>query len=157
MTYLIDSNQLLYSVNPSAPQYAVTSEAFRLLIVGNHPAFVVPQTLTEFWRSGTRPADAQPAGLGMTPEAADAALDRFLDTFEFLPDSPAVFDEWRALVLTHQVRGAQVHDARLAAVMRVHGIARILTNNPRDFRRYPHVQAVMPDELPALLQAEAAA
>lgn len=156
MSYLIDSNQLLYSVNPTAPQYAASAEAIRLLIVGQHPTFVVPQTLTEFWRSATRPTDAQPQGLGMMPEAANAAVERFLSVFGFLPDTPAVFDDWRRIALIHQVRSAQVHDARLVAVMWVYGIERILTNNVRHFQRYPRIQAVTPEDLPNLLRAEPA-
>lgn len=157
MSYLIDSNQLLYSVNPASPFHAATAEAIRLLIVGQHPSFVVPQTLTEFWRGATRGTDAQPAGLGMTPEATDAAVNRFLSTFGFLPDTPAVFEEWRRIALIHKVRSAQVHDARLVAVMWVYGIDRILTNNVKDFKRYPRIQAVTPGDLPELLRIEAAA
>jgi hypothetical protein len=34
------------------------------------------------------------------------------------------------------VSGIQVHDARMVAAMRVHGIANLLTLNAKDFRRY---------------------
>jgi hypothetical protein len=37
---------------------------------------------------------------------------------------------------TYAVSGVQVHDARLVAVMKVHGVAHILTLNAADFRRY---------------------
>lgn len=159
MNFLIDSNQLMYSANASAPQHAAVRTAFRLLLDGPHPSFVVPQTLTEFWRSATRPLDPQnPArsGLGLTPEEADAAVTVFRQDFLFLPDTEAIFEEWQRIALTYQVRGAQVHDARLAAVMRVYGIDRILTHNVRDFRRYPFLQAVHPDDLPGLLRSEQA-
>jgi hypothetical protein len=43
--------------------------------------------------------------------------------FELLPDSRDVHDCWRRLLVTHEVKGVQVHDARLAAGMYVHGIA----------------------------------
>jgi predicted nucleic acid-binding protein len=43
--------------------------------------------------------------------------------------------------------GVQVHDARLAAAMHVHGIQRVLTFNARDFARYPDIQAVHPQAL----------
>lgn len=108
MTYLIDTNQLIYSVNPHAPQNATVTHALGLLIDGRHPSFVVPQTLTEFWRSATRPLDPQtPArsGLGMTPEEADAALNIFRRDFLFLPDAEAIFEEWQRIALTYQVRG----------------------------------------------------
>jgi hypothetical protein len=52
-----------------------------------------------------------------------------------LPDSLAVHAAWRKLFVTHGVSGVQVHDARLAAAMRVHGVKRTLTFNDRDFAR----------------------
>ena len=45
--------------------------------------------------------------------------------------------EWRRLVVAYGVSGAQVHDACLAAAMRVHGVTRLLTFNGADFARIP--------------------
>jgi predicted nucleic acid-binding protein len=41
----------------------------------------------------------------------------------------------------------QVHDARLAASMMVHGVRRILTFNARDFTRFTAIEAVDPAQL----------
>jgi len=46
------------------------------------------------------------------------------------------------------VSGVQVHDARLAAAMRVHGVKRILTFNDRDFARYADMEAIHPRAVP---------
>jgi predicted nucleic acid-binding protein len=43
-----------------------------------------------------------------------------------------------------EVRGAKVHDARLAAVMQAHGLTRILTFNAADFRRYSDITVLDP-------------
>jgi hypothetical protein len=40
-----------------------------------------------------------------------------------LPDSEAIYHEWRRLVLIYSVSGVKAHDARLAAAVNVHGIA----------------------------------
>jgi len=61
-----------------------------------------------------------------------------------LPDSEAAYHEWRRLVVAHSVAGVQVHDARLAAAMKVHAVTHLLTLNIGDFKRYPHVTAVHP-------------
>jgi predicted nucleic acid-binding protein len=45
------------------------------------------------------------------------------------------------------VSGRQTHDAHLVAVMKVHGVARILTFNLADFRRYSGIQALDPSQL----------
>jgi predicted nucleic acid-binding protein len=67
--------------------------------------------------------------------------------FTVLPDSMETFRIWRRLVVEHQVRGAKVHDARLAALMQAHGIKQILTFNTGDFKRFSNVVAVHPTEL----------
>ncbi len=55
-----------------------------------------------------------------------------------------VHQEWRKLLVAHGVSGVQVHDARLAAGMRVHGVRLILTFNDRDFARYLGIEAIHP-------------
>jgi len=67
-------------------------------------------------------------------------IERFLTV---LPDVPAVYGEWKRLIVRHSVLGSKVHDARLVATMNVHGIRRILTFNTDDFKRY-NVEAIHP-------------
>ena len=49
----------------------------------------------------------------------------------------------------YDVRGRQVYDARLVAVMLVHNISQILTFNITDFKRYQEITAVHPDQISA--------
>ncbi len=67
--------------------------------------------------------------------------------FELLPDSREVHDRWRSLLVAHSVQGVQVHDARLAASMYVHGVGQILTINVRDFRRFEGLRIMRPDDV----------
>ena len=53
-----------------------------------------------------------------------------------LPDSEAVYREWRNVVLQYDVSGVQVHVACLAAAMRVHGVVHVLSLNLGDFQRF---------------------
>jgi predicted nucleic acid-binding protein len=62
-------------------------------------------------------------------------------------DDSLVYAEWRSLVLAHNVRGVQVHDARLAATMQAYGLTRILTLNGDDFLRYAEIEAIHPREV----------
>ena len=55
------------------------------------------------------------------------------------------FRVWRRLVVEYGVMGAKVHDARLVAIMKVHGLDQILTFNGQDFGRYEGVMAVHPE------------
>jgi predicted nucleic acid-binding protein len=100
------------------------------------------QNVAEFWNTCTRPLDRN--GYGLTPVEADRRARLFEDNLQLLPDSLAVHQEWRRLLVIHNVSGAQVHDARLLASMRVHGVKRILTFNEKDFARYTDIEAVHP-------------
>ena len=64
-----------------------------------------------------------------------------------LDETPAVYPEWRRLVVSHSVMGVQVHDARIVAVMNVHGVTHILTLNGADFTRYAGITCVAPDHV----------
>jgi hypothetical protein len=67
--------------------------------------------------------------------------------FEFLPDSQAVHDRWRRLLVEYEVKGVQVHDTRLAASMYLHGISQLLTINLRDFARFRGLNIVHPADV----------
>jgi len=67
--------------------------------------------------------------------------------FQVLLDSPAIYPQWKALVLAQSVAGVQVHDARIVAAMKVHGIADILTINVKDFTRYSGITAHAPEDI----------
>jgi predicted nucleic acid-binding protein len=106
---------------------------------------VTPQNLAEFWNVATRPANVN--GFGQTPSWADQALARVEDYFLLAEDMPAIYRVWRRLVVEYGVSGVQVHDARIAAAMRVHGITHILSFNTRHFARYAGIQPTHPEEL----------
>jgi len=67
--------------------------------------------------------------------------------FRLADEPPELFHRWRQLVERHAVKGKQVHDARLVAVMLEGGLDRVLTFNVDDFRRYPDIVAVSPHSL----------
>ena len=71
----------------------------------------------------------------MTPADAEQLLLSLERLFPLLPEMPALYPEWRRLVVTFGVSGVQVHDARLVAAMNV-SIKHILTFNTADFNRY---------------------
>ena len=52
-----------------------------------------------------------------------------------------------SLLVAVNIQGVQVHDARLAASMYVHGVGQLLTINVRDFRRFDDLRVLHPAEL----------
>src|SRR6202011_1534488 len=92
------------------------------------------QNVAEFWNACTRPVDRN--GYGLSPQDTDRRARFFEEKLRLLPDNLAVHEEWRKILVTHSASGVQVHDARLVAAMRVHGVKRILSFNNKDFARY---------------------
>jgi predicted nucleic acid-binding protein len=105
----------------------------RLLAAGEQVYFTL-QNISEFWNVMTRPIAAN--GLGFSPAFALSEVVKIETVLTLLPDSPAVYEEWKRLVITYAVSGAKVHDARLVAIMNVHGVRRILTFNTGDLARF---------------------
>ena len=66
-------------------------------------------------------------GLGFTPILALAEIVKIERLVTLLPDAPAIYNEWKRLVIQHGVVGSKVHDARLVAAVNVNGVQRILT------------------------------
>jgi predicted nucleic acid-binding protein len=64
-----------------------------------------------------------------------------------LPDSEAIYREWRRIVAQLGVLGVQVYDARLAAAMVVHRVNHILTLNVNDFERFGGLTPLHPTNI----------
>jgi len=76
--------------------------------------------------------------LGFSVGARLGEMEKIERLLTLLPDSPAVYGEWKRLVVQHSVLGSKVHDAKLVATMNVHGIRRILTFNYRGLHALRH-------------------
>ncbi len=133
MVYLVDTNVLLRFARRGQPLQAVIRAAVRKLWAGGHSLRTTPQNFEILERVHTTDC---PERFGFSPTAADRRLRRLEWLFQLLPDSPAVYPEWRRLVVAHGVSGVQVHDARLVAFMLIHKVGPILTLNTADFARY---------------------
>jgi predicted nucleic acid-binding protein len=145
MPYLADTNLLLRSAEAGHPMQETALQALASVRRGGETVYLTEQNLLEFWAVATRPTERN--GLGLTVEAAGGELARLQALFPVLPEVSEIYPEWHRLVVTHGVVGLRIYDARLVAVMLVHGITHILTFNGADFRRYAHITVVEPAEL----------
>ncbi len=134
MSVLVDTNVLLRQFEPEHAHHRSAVDSVTRLLLSGKPVHVTTQNIAEFWAAATR-SPAQ-NGLGLAVAVVAAALDQIERVFALLPDEPATYAVWKRLVTMHGVIGNQVYDARLVAVMRVHGVDRILTFNAADFARY---------------------
>ena len=145
MRILLDSNILIRWLESNDPLQPLVDRAIDSLIRSGALPCYTSQNLGEFWNVLTRPLDRN--GFGLTPPEADRRTRMIEDQIPMLPDDPAVPLVWRRLLVAHAISGVQVHDARIAAAMHVHGVKRILTFNTRDFARFSDIEAAHPTEL----------
>jgi predicted nucleic acid-binding protein len=140
---LVDTNILLRITRRSDPQHKIVDAALARLAGEGTTLYYTHQNIAEFWNAMTRPVDRN--GLGLSVAETDREVHAIEAGMSLLPDNEAVYREWRRLVVRHNVSGVQVHDARLAAAMFVHGVSHILTLNVADFSRFDGLTALHPD------------
>jgi predicted nucleic acid-binding protein len=145
MSLLVDTNLLTRISEPDHAQYPVASDAINTLLANGEVLHVAPQNLYEFWAVATRPVSNN--GLGMSIAEAKTRVDDFLKVFRLLSDTPDIFPNWLKLVTDHECRGKTAHDARLAAIMHVNQLKRILTFNAQDFTRYTTIEVLAPEQV----------
>lgn len=146
MIYFADTNILLRFLNRADPNYTAIRSAVRIAKLRGDEVVTAAQNIAEFWNTMTRPATAR-GGYGFAAVDAEFRL-RFIERhFRLLPDSPFAYAEWRRLVTTLGVSGVQVHDAKIAALMKTHRVTHIITLNKKDFVRYSGIIALKPQEI----------
>jgi predicted nucleic acid-binding protein len=142
MRVLVDTNILLRSAQPNHPQSSQATLSVSRLIRQGDALFFCSQNIAEFWNVATRPADKN--GIGLSHEEALREVSSIEDLLTLLPDIPAIYTAWKAVVRDYQVQGVKVYDARLVALMNVYAIEGILTFNDADFKRYGNITAIHP-------------
>lgn len=144
-TYLCDTNLLLRMVDAASAHHRVAVDSLAALLQRRHDAFITAQNLIEFWAVATRPVEAN--GLGWTRERTSAEVAALRQRFPLLPDSPDILGRWLMLVETLPVSGKRVHDARLVAVLLMHGVEHLMTFNTGDFAAFTAVSVIHPRTL----------
>ena len=132
----IDTNVLVYTRFPTAPQHVAASEVLSRIGASGEPMRISRQIMREYLAAVTRPQAWADAVL------IDDALDDVRDmiaSYEVLEDGPRVTRSLLSLCGEVPVGGRQIHDANIVATMLVHEERRLLTFNVADFRRYGHL------------------
>lgn len=145
MSYLLDTNVLLRSVQPTHPAHNIAVNAIQMLLGQSATLYITSQNLIEFWAVATRPVAAN--GLGWTVAETMQEIAELKNFFTLQPDTPVVFAEWEKLVAQYQVMGKQVHDARLVAVIKTYQIPFLLTFNIADFKRFTEIITIVPSSV----------
>jgi hypothetical protein len=131
----LDTNILVYAHREDAPWHEAAFARLTELAEGRE-AWAIPwPCVHEFLAVVTHPRIYQP------PTPLAAALDQVAAWLEspslvLLAESAGYWELLGATLAAGQVTGAQVHDARVAALCRHHGV-RELWSADRDFSRFP--------------------
>ena len=145
MDVLVDTNVLVRRLNRRDPQYRDARAALKTLSQRGDKVCIVAQNIIELWSVCTRPTDRN--GFGLSTAVADRVTERIEASFQFLPETHAIYTAWREIVVHHAVSGLKVHDARLVAAAVAHGVKSILTFNGADFRRYAQIEVLDPSSV----------
>ncbi len=144
-SYLLDTNIILRFTDTDSFEYEITNNAIFQILLQGSKCFITSQVLIEFWVVATRPVAVN--GLGWTPEETEQAVQRLINQFEWLEETPDIFCLWFSLATTHKISGKRTHDLRIQAVMLAHNISHILTLNPKDFVRVEGITIIHPNTI----------
>ncbi|MEM7554090.1 MAG: PIN domain-containing protein [Cyanobacteria bacterium P01_A01_bin.84] len=145
MSYLVDTNILLRTIQETHPMHKSSVQAVRNLLTQEKNLCIIPQNLIEFWVVATRPVEVN--GLGLSVADALQELEQMKNFFVLLPDTASIFTVWETLIRKYKIIGKPSHDARLVAAMIVHNLNYLLTFNINDFKRFSEINAIDPRDL----------
>ena len=138
----VDSNLLVHSHREDSPWYDAAYARIAELAEGQ-TAWAIPwPCIHEFLAIVTHPRIYAPP----TPlETAVSQVDAWLESpsLLLLSESDDYWQHLRSLLQTGRMCGAQVHDTRIAALCRHHGVTELWTAD-RDFGRFPDLKVRNP-------------
>ena len=146
MSYAIDVNVLLYASDASSP-FAKSAQAFLEDCVAGREVLVLAwPTVVGYLRLATHPAVfASPLSPGDAERNIESLL--ALPHVRVLSEKEGFWDVYRDVTRNLAVRGNDVPDAHLAALLRQHDVPTLYTND-RDFRKYTFLKVLNPFESP---------
>ena len=138
----LDTNILVYAHREDSPFHEAAFRRVAELAEGPAVWAIPWPCLHEFLAIVTHPRIyAPPTPLTRALDQVDAWLES--PTLTLLAESAAHWQTLRALLTGGRITGAQVHDARVAALCRQHGV-RELWSADRDFSRFAGLAVVNP-------------
>ncbi|MGC8785741.1 MAG: type II toxin-antitoxin system VapC family toxin [Armatimonadota bacterium] len=148
---LLDTGVLLRERHVGDIHHQTVVGAIEKLVGTGWSIYTAPQCLQEYWAVATRPPEAR-GGLGLSVERAAEDIEQIISAHDVLVETAELFQVWRRIVTDYRVLGRQVWDARIAAIMQLHGIKHLLTFNTQDFVRFDFIRAWSPEDVDGLLQ-----
>lgn len=133
----VDTNILVYAHRADSPWHDAAKRIVRALAVGTASWGIPWPCVHEFLAITTHPRIfAPPTPLAQAVDQVEAWFES--PSLVVLGESPSYWATFRELAITGKLAGPVVHDGRVAALCRDHGV-RELWSADRDFGRFPAV------------------
>jgi uncharacterized protein len=139
----VDTNVLVYAHRREVAEHTVAQDRLRALAEGRDPWAIPWPCVYEFFSVVTNPRIWRQTA--STPQQAWAQLEAWFaaPTLQLLGESQGFASVLSGIVRRPRVRGAVVHDARIAAICVAHGVEALLTRD-RDFSLFPELELQNP-------------
>ena len=138
---MVDTNILVYATIDEAPKCEEARQWMERLQKEGVQLCATPQIYREYLVVLTRGSVFERR---FSSDEALAALGGIRPAFRTLSPTGETFEECLSLIRRYAVRGKQVHDANIVAVMMTYGLKRLATYNQDDFRRFDDVLLLDP-------------
>ncbi len=138
----VDTNVLVHSHRRDSPFHETAARRIRALAEGQAPWAIAWPSIHEFIGIVTHARIFRPPS---TITQAIEQVECWLESpsLQVIGEGPGYWDLLKGMLIAGRAVGPLVHDARVAAICRLHGV-RTLWSADRDFSRFPEVEVVNP-------------
>lgn len=145
MVRAVDTNVLVYAHRREAREHEIARDVVRGLAEGVEPWGIPWPCVYEFFSVVTNARIWKETA--STPEQAWAQISAWIaaPSVRLLHETEGFPDILAGLICRPRVRGAVVHDARVAAICIAHGVEKLLSRD-RDFSLFPELGVQNPFE-----------
>lgn len=134
----VDTNVLLAATDTTRDRHAEAISFLNGGLTGEQRIFATSQILREYLVVATRPIEVN--GLALSPSDASDNVRRFQRFIQILPEDTETSTHLLTLIREHDLSGKRIHDANLVASMLRHGLRKLKTFNPVDFKVFADLE-----------------
>ncbi len=142
MSYTVDANILIYASNADAPEHSRAQTIVRRMLSGPELSVALWPVLMGFLRVSTNPRIMP---IPLTIDEASTVVDHLMaaPAVRIAGDAPTFWSSFRSLRIGTPIRGNDVMDAAIVALMHSNGVSTIYTRD-RGFRRFDGIKVIDP-------------
>lgn len=138
----VDTNILVYAHREDSPKHLIANKIITQLAESTQTWAITSPSLHEFLATVTHPKIYKPATpLSLALEQINCWLES--PNLVVLHESIGYWQTFQTLITQAKTTGAQIHDARIAALCLHHGVTELITAD-RDFLKFKSLQVRNP-------------